>query len=129
MLKRVRYARLPIWPGETGWWESFNYAIGSSVEPGSTFKTATMLASLEDGVIKLEDSININHGKAQFFESFMVDSSPESTGLDTISIQKAFEISSNVGIAGLAALLWFREWPRPIYSAAQAVQPAFAFGH
>ncbi|HPH17480.1 MAG TPA: penicillin-binding transpeptidase domain-containing protein, partial [Haliscomenobacter sp.] len=45
---------------------------------------------------------NINHGKAQFFESFMVDSSPESTGLDTISIQKAFEISSNVGIAGLA---------------------------
>jgi cell division protein FtsI (penicillin-binding protein 3) len=32
----------------------------------------------------------------------MVDSSPESTGLDTISIQKAFEISSNVGVAGLA---------------------------
>jgi cell division protein FtsI (penicillin-binding protein 3) len=88
--------------GETGWWESFNYAIGSSVEPGSTFKTATMLALLEDGVIKLEDSIDIHHGKAQFFEQLMVDSSPESNGLDTISIQRAFEISSNVGVAGLA---------------------------
>jgi cell division protein FtsI (penicillin-binding protein 3) len=88
--------------GETGWWESFNYAIGSSIEPGSTFKTATLLALLEDGVIKLEDSININHGKAKFFEELMVDSSPESTGLDTISIQKAFEISSNVGVANLA---------------------------
>ena len=88
--------------GETGWWESFNYAIGSSVEPGSTFKTATMLALLEDGVIKLEDSVNINHGKVKFFEQLMVDASTESIGLDTISIKKAFEISSNVGVASLA---------------------------
>lgn len=87
--------------GETGWWETYNYAIGSSVEPGSTFKMASMLAMLEDGYVKLDDSININHGKTQFYESIMVDASPESEGLDTTSIRHAFEISSNVGLASL----------------------------
>ncbi len=87
--------------GETGWWENFNYAIGASVEPGSTFKTASMLALLEDGVINLDDSINIDHGRTKFFEQLMVDSSPESQGLDTIDIARAFTMSSNVGIAKL----------------------------
>jgi cell division protein FtsI (penicillin-binding protein 3) len=87
--------------GETGWWETYNYAIGSSVEPGSTIKMASMLAMLEDGYVKLDDSVNIFHGKVKFYESMMVDASAESEGLDTTSIRHAFEISSNVGIASL----------------------------
>jgi cell division protein FtsI (penicillin-binding protein 3) len=60
-----------------------------------------MLALLEDGVINLNDSINIDHGRTKFFEQLMVDSSPESQGLDTIDIARAFTMSSNVGIAKL----------------------------
>ena len=33
--------------------EIYNYAIGESVEPGSTFKLATVMALLEDGYIDL----------------------------------------------------------------------------
>lgn len=87
--------------GETGWWETYNYAIGSSVEPGSTFKMASMLAMLEDGFVKLDDSVNIFHGKMKFYEQMMIDASPESEHMDTTSIRRAFEISSNVGMASL----------------------------
>ncbi len=84
-----------------GWWETYNYAIGTSVEPGSTFKTASMLAMLEDGLVRLDDSIDIEKGKTRFYEDVMVDASPESAKLDSITVRKVFEISSNVGMAKL----------------------------
>ncbi|MCB9080084.1 MAG: transpeptidase family protein [Lewinellaceae bacterium] len=84
-----------------GWWETYNYAVGSAIEPGSTFKTASMLAMLEDGTITLEDTVDIEHGKTQFYKETMVDSSPESATMDSIPVRKAFEMSSNVGIAKL----------------------------
>ena len=34
--------------------ELYNYAIGESTEPGSTFKLASLMAALEDGYINLE---------------------------------------------------------------------------
>ena len=84
-----------------GWWETYNFAVGASEEPGSTFKTASMLAMLEDGLVRLDDSVDIEKGKAQFSNEVMVDASPESAKFDSISVRKAFEISSNVGIAKL----------------------------
>ncbi|MEY4135516.1 MAG: hypothetical protein RL386_1866 [Bacteroidota bacterium] len=86
---------------QDGWWETYNFAVGYAEEPGSTFKTATMLAMLEDGLVKLEDSIDIEKGKTIFYEDVMVDASPESAKLDSISVRKIFEISSNVGMAKL----------------------------
>ena len=44
------------------YWENYNYAIGESTEPGSTFKLAAMMAMFEDGLIELDDSINIKDG-------------------------------------------------------------------
>lgn len=87
---------------EEGWWETFNHAVGTAIEPGSTFKLATMMAMLEDGYFKLDDSVSIEHGRTKFYNDEMVDSSPFSATLDTITIQQAFEISSNVGMAKLA---------------------------
>jgi len=34
-------------------WETYNHAIGTSVEPGSTFKIASMMSLLEDGLVQL----------------------------------------------------------------------------
>ncbi len=86
---------------DQGWWETYNYAIGAAVEPGSTFKTASMMALLEDGYISLDDTIQLERGSTEFFDQTLVDASPYSAKIDSTSIRHAFEISSNVGIAKL----------------------------
>ena len=83
------------------WLEDYNYAIGKSTEPGSTFKLASMMAMLEDGFVKLTDSVDIEKGQTQFYEVTMDDSSPISYRLDSISAYDAFIMSSNVGMAKL----------------------------
>jgi cell division protein FtsI (penicillin-binding protein 3) len=84
---------------EEGWWETFNFGVGVGIEPGSTFKAASVLALLDDGFVELDDSIRIYNGQADFYEEVMEDASPYSYRLDTITLKEAFEISSNVGIA------------------------------
>ncbi len=84
---------------DQGWWETYNYAVGTAGEPGSTFKAASVLALLEDEYLTLDDSIRIYNGKAEFYEETMEDASPYSYRLDTLPLREAFEISSNVGVA------------------------------
>jgi cell division protein FtsI (penicillin-binding protein 3) len=85
---------------EQGWWENYNYGIGTLIEPGSTFKLATVMALMEDGYVSLEDTVTLNKGKTKYYEDEMVDS--YNHGLDSTTAQRAFEISSNVGISKLA---------------------------
>lgn len=86
---------------DEGWFETYNYAIASATEPGSTFKLASIMALIEDGHVNLDDSLDIQKGKADFFEETMEDSNPFSAKMDTTTVKRAFEISSNVGIAKL----------------------------
>ena len=79
--------------------ESYNHAIGTSVEPGSTFKLASMLALLDDGRARPQDSIEIFKGRYQWYDRWMRDASVHD--LDIVTVQHAFEMSSNVGIARL----------------------------
>lgn len=79
--------------------ETYNYAIGAATEPGSTFKLASIISLLEDGHIALTDTVDIEGGILKFYDRTMRDSK---TGLyDRITIAKAFEVSSNVGISKL----------------------------
>ncbi len=84
-----------------GYYEMYNYAIAMATEPGSTFKLASIMALIEDGHVKLTDSVNVEHGKTVFYDTEMVDASSQSLRLDSTTVQRAFEISSNVGIAKL----------------------------
>lgn len=77
--------------------EKFNYAIGESSEPGSTFKLASVLAALDDGLIDLNDTVNTTGGETRFANRVMRDS--HKGGYGRISIARAFELSSNVGIS------------------------------
>ncbi|MDR2907630.1 MAG: transpeptidase family protein, partial [Bacteroidales bacterium] len=72
-----------------------NFAVNESVEPGSTFKLASLIAVLEDG--KIDTNFKVSSGKMKFFDRTMKDSKEE--GYGEISLKRAFEVSSNVGIA------------------------------
>jgi cell division protein FtsI (penicillin-binding protein 3) len=77
--------------------ENFNYAMAKHVAPGSTFKLASVIAGLEDGFFKTEDSVRTYGGKFTFYDRVMKDSQ---LGLyDNVTIKEAFIKSSNVGIS------------------------------
>lgn len=96
--------------GETddgsGYYEMYNYAIARANAPGSTFKLATMMALLEDGYVTLDSEIDIEHGEKEFYDRTLKDDNPLSRRWDTISVQMAFEQSSNVGMAKLVDSLY-----------------------
>lgn len=77
--------------------EAYNYAIGESTEPGSTFKLASMIALLEDGAVIPEDTVDVGNGVTHYFGQRMEDSGDR--GLGKITVRRAFEASSNVGIS------------------------------
>ncbi len=79
--------------------EFYNFAIGRSVEPGSTFKLASVIAGLEDGYLQLDDSVNTTGGEYSFYDRVMRDS--KKGGYGVISLETSFTKSSNVGISKL----------------------------
>jgi cell division protein FtsI (penicillin-binding protein 3) len=79
------------------YYESYNYAIGESTEPGSTFKLASFMVALEDRVIKLDDTIDTGKGSIKYYDKVIYDSHRE--GYGRISVKEVFENSSNVGTA------------------------------
>ncbi len=82
------------------YYERYNYAVGGLREPGSTFKLATMIALLENTNIKLSDTIGTGNGVYKFYDNTVRDH--EKGGYGIITIQQAFELSSNVAMARLA---------------------------
>ena len=85
--------------GKVYYLESFNHALGSAVEPGSTFKLASLMACLETGKINLQDSINTGNGVKTFHNSQMKDSNWNQGGHGKISFKDVFTMSSNIGSA------------------------------
>jgi cell division protein FtsI (penicillin-binding protein 3) len=76
--------------------ELYNYAIGESTEPGSTFKLFSLLAGFEDGKVKLDDIVDVTGGVTQYGRRTMRDSH---LGGGVMTVQQAFEKSSNVGVS------------------------------
>ncbi len=81
------------------YWEDFNYAMAPT-EPGSTFKLATLLSVLEDKKYSLNSGIDLNAGTWQINGRTVYDA--EQHGVYVTSVKRAFELSSNVGMAKLA---------------------------
>lgn len=77
--------------------ETYNYAIGESTEPGSTFKLASMIAALEDGYVDLDDTINTGKGEVTYYDKKLTDT--KEGGYGVLTVKEIFELSSNVGIS------------------------------
>ncbi len=83
-----------------GWWETYNYAVGERVEPGSMFKLASFMAMMEAGGLKdFDEKIPVFKGKVKIYDEELVDAVPH--GLDSMAIRQVFAQSSNVGTATL----------------------------
>ncbi len=75
-------------------YERLNHALGGVDEPGSTFKLATLLALLDDGM-RLDEKVYIGDGKMELRGAhFRDDHKPETP---YVSLKRVFETSSNVG--------------------------------
>lgn len=81
------------------YFETYNYAVAESVEPGSTFKLASMLALLDDKKVGINDRLYIGNGQTTYHNRVMKDVHGIRDG--NITVAEAFEQSSNVGISKL----------------------------
>ena len=87
--------------------EVSNLAIGRAIEPGSVFKTVTLMQALSDGHIKsLEDQIPTNHGVIKGVRSVPQDvhilDHERIHHTNSISVIDGFKISSNYVFGSLA---------------------------
>lgn len=90
-----------------GYDEDYNYAVGYSSEPGSTFKLASVIALLEDDGADTSTTVDLGGGSGKFFDRTMKDSKEH--GIYESNLAEAFAISSNVGIARLVQEYYGRD--------------------
>ena len=76
--------------------EQFNYAIAGNQDPGSTFKLASYMALLDDNLV--DTNTMIGTGFYQIPGHMIKDSHPK---IESVTVKKAFENSSNAAIAKL----------------------------
>lgn len=82
--------------GEGVYKEQLNYAISGNQDPGSTFKLASYMALLEDKLV--DTNTLIGTGYYQIPGHLIKDSHPK---IETVTVKRAFETSSNAAIAKL----------------------------
>lgn len=76
--------------------ETYNHAIATSIEPGSTFKTASAAALIEDGIVTGDSLIDTGEGKIMYDDKEVTDNGHV---WGEISFEKVFAHSSNVGVS------------------------------
>ena len=81
------------------YYEKLNYAVGESHEPGSTFKLMALMAALEDKVVDTSTIVDTKNGRKIFYGRAINDS--KHGGYGEISVARAIEVSSNIGIASI----------------------------
>jgi cell division protein FtsI (penicillin-binding protein 3) len=85
--------------GDGEYYEMVNNAISHRCEPGSVFKTASFLVALDDGVIDTTMTINTGCGVMEMHGRAMKDHNWRRGGYGTISVPRALEVSSNIGVS------------------------------
>ena len=85
-----------------GYAETKNNALTDILEPGSTFKTASLLVALHDKKISFNDSVDANKGLYNFGSATMRDHNwNKASAYGVLSVPQVLMYSSNVGTARL----------------------------
>ena len=76
-----------------------NDAVADLLEPGSVFKTASLMVALDDGVADTANMVDTGSGIWEVYGAKMKDHNWHRGGYQTISLARAIEVSSNIGIS------------------------------
>ena len=76
-----------------------NNAVSDMMEPGSTFKTASIMVALEDGYITPDQLVDTKNGVYKMYGSLMKDHNWARGGYGVIDITKVLMVSSNIGVS------------------------------
>ena len=76
-----------------------NNAVSDLLEPGSVFKTASMMVALDDGVCDTNYVVQTGSGVKDMYGAKMRDHNWAHGGCGTVNMVKAMEKSSNIGIS------------------------------
>ncbi len=79
--------------------ENKNGVVSDKVEPGSTFKTVSLMAVLDEGKAKLTDVIETGSGLYRFGNAVMKDHNANKGGYHNITLEQSLNASSNIGIS------------------------------
>lgn len=81
--------------------ETKNNAVSDLVEPGSVFKTASIMIALDDGVVDTFYTVNTGNGVRDMYGAKMKDHNWHKGGYGTLSLPKTLEYSSNIGVSAI----------------------------
>ena len=76
-----------------------NNAVADLREPGSVFKTASILVALDDGVIDTTYRVETGHGIWSMHGRDMKDHNWRNGGYGNLSLSRILEVSSNIGVS------------------------------
>lgn len=79
--------------------ERKNYAVSDLLEPGSVFKTASVMVALDDGVVDTTYRIDTGNGVMQMHGRNMKDHNWNRGGYGVINVARSLEVSSNIGVS------------------------------
>jgi len=84
------------------YYEARNYALAALMEPGSTFKTASIMVALDDGMIKKTDWVDTGNGICNMYGAKMKDHNWATRGgYGPIDVPHTLMYSSNIGVSKL----------------------------
>lgn len=87
--------------GDGKYYEMRNLAVSNLMEPGSTFKTASIMVALEDKYITPDYKVDTKNGMVNMYGSWMKDWNWYKGGYGEIDVTRILEVSSNVGVSSI----------------------------
>ena len=79
--------------------EDKNHAVSDLLEPGSVFKTASMLVALDDGVVDTTETVDTGSGIWEMYGRYMRDHNWQRGGYQVITLPQTLMYSSNIGVS------------------------------
>ena len=83
------------------YYEMKNNAVSDLMEPGSTFKTASIMVAMEDGHINKNTRIDTGNGIYLMYKREMKDHNWRKGGYNELTVTQVLEYSSNIGVSRL----------------------------
>lgn len=81
------------------YYDARNFALAALMEPGSTFKTASIMVALDDGMITINDKVDTKDGIYNMYGAKMKDWNWYKGGYHVIDVVQCLKYSSNVGVS------------------------------